>query len=73
LESDNWIAHNLRGALDTTNEELAEILSLLTSPPTEFKGGGVWNATATIHEHFRQSAWSCEAFDILLVFEKQIL
>jgi cell wall-associated NlpC family hydrolase len=41
--------HNLQGALDTWNEKLAEILSLLTTSPTEFKGGGIWDAIAAIH------------------------
>jgi hypothetical protein len=49
LESDNWIVQNLQGALDTWNEKLAEILSLLTTSPTTFKGGGIWDAITTIH------------------------
>jgi hypothetical protein len=49
LESDNWIVHNLQGALDTWNEKLAEILGLLTTSPTEFKGGDIWDVIATIH------------------------
>ncbi|MDR1357767.1 MAG: hypothetical protein LBJ48_00195 [Coriobacteriales bacterium] len=49
MESDNWIVHNLQGALDTWNEKLAEILGLLTTSPTEFKGGGIWDAITTIH------------------------
>jgi hypothetical protein len=49
LGSDNWIVHNLQGALDTWNGKLAEILSLLTTSPTGFKGGGIWSAITTIH------------------------
>jgi hypothetical protein len=49
LESDSWIVHNLQGALDTWNEKLAELLGLLTTSPTTFKGGGIWDAMTAIH------------------------
>jgi hypothetical protein len=49
LASDNWIVNNLQGALDTWNEKLGEIIGLLTTSPTQFKGGGIWSAIATIH------------------------
>lgn len=50
MESDNWIVHNLQGALDTWNEKLAEIIGLLTTSPEEFRGGGIWDAILTIHD-----------------------
>jgi len=49
LESTNWIVHNLQGALDTWNGKLGEIMSLLTTSPEHFKGGGIWQAITTIH------------------------
>jgi hypothetical protein len=49
LESDNWIVQNLENALNTWNEKMAEIISLLTTSPTTFKGGGIWDAIVTIH------------------------
>lgn len=49
MDSDNWIVENLRNALNVWNEKLAEILGLLTTPPSEFKGGGIWDAITTIH------------------------
>lgn len=49
MESDNWIVQNLEGALNTWNEKMGEILSLLTTSPTTFKGGGIWDAIMTIH------------------------
>jgi len=49
LGSDNWIVQNLQGALDTWNSKLAEIMNLLTTSPTTFKGGGIWNAMVQIH------------------------
>ena len=39
--SGNWIVDNLNSALDTWNDKLAEIWQLLTTSPTDFKGGGV--------------------------------
>lgn len=49
MESDNWIVQNLEDALNTWNEKMAEIISLLTTSPTEFKGGGIWDAIMAIH------------------------
>jgi hypothetical protein len=49
LESDNWIVQNLNNALETWNEKMGEIISILTTSPTEFKGGGIWDAITTIH------------------------
>ena len=49
MGSDNWIVQNLQGALDTWNSKLAEIMNLLTTSPTTFKGGGIWNAMVQIH------------------------
>jgi len=49
MESDSWIVENLKNALNVWNEKLAEILGLLTTHPSEFKGGGIWEAITTIH------------------------
>ena len=49
MGSSNWIVQNLQGALDTWNSKLGEIMSLLTTSPTTFKGGGIWNAIVAIH------------------------
>jgi len=49
LDSDNWIVQNLQKALSTWNEKMGEIISLLTTHPSNFKGGGIWNAILTIH------------------------
>ncbi len=49
MESDNWIVRNLQGALDTWNEKMGEIVGLLTAAPSEFKGGGIWDAILSIH------------------------
>lgn len=47
--SDNWVVQNLQNALDTWNGKLAEIWTLLTTTPQEFKGGGIWNVIVTIN------------------------
>ena len=47
--SDNWVVQNLENALDTWNGKLAEIWTLLTTTPQEFKGGGIWNVIVTIN------------------------
>ena len=49
MESDNWIVQNLQNALNTWNENLAEIWQILTQSPEEFKGGGIWDVIVQIH------------------------
>jgi hypothetical protein len=40
---------NIANALNTWNEKLAEIWSLITQSPTTFKGGGIWDVIVNIH------------------------
>ena len=47
--SDNWIVANLQNALDTWNSKMAEIWTLLTQSPENFKGGGIWGVIVNIH------------------------
>lgn len=49
MDSDNWIVHNLQGALDTWNGKMGEIVGLLTTSPADFRGGGIWDAVLAIH------------------------
>jgi len=47
--SDNWIVGNLQLAFDVWNDKLAEIWTLLTTTPQDFRGGGVWTAITNIN------------------------
>ena len=47
--SDNWVVQNLKNALETWNEKLAEIWTLITQSPEQFKGGTIWNVVKDIH------------------------
>ncbi len=47
--SDNWVVQHLENALDTWNEKLSEIWTLLTQSPQDFKGGGIWNVIVNIN------------------------
>lgn len=47
--SDNWIVGNLQSAFNTWNDKLAEIWSLVTTTPQNFRGGGVWTAITAIN------------------------
>ena len=47
--SDNWIVQNLINALNTWNEKLSEIWSLLTTTPQEFKGGTIWSVIVNVN------------------------
>lgn len=47
--SDNWIVQNLENALETWNEKLSEIWTLITTTPQNFKGGGIWSVIVNIN------------------------
>ena len=47
--SDNWVVQNLENALETWNEKLSEIWTLITTTPQNFKGGNIWKVIVDIH------------------------
>lgn len=47
--SDNWVVQNLENALNTWNEKLAEIWTIITQSPQNFKGGTIWGVIVNIH------------------------
>ena len=47
--SDNWVVQNLENALETWNSKLAEIWTLITTTPQDFKGGGIWSVIVNIN------------------------
>ena len=47
--SDNWVVQNLENALETWNSKLAEIWTLITTSPQNFKGGGIWQVIVNIN------------------------
>jgi hypothetical protein len=47
--SDNWVVQNLEKALNIWNGKLAEIWSIITQSPEEFRGGSIWNIITSIY------------------------
>lgn len=47
--NDNWIINSLETAIGTWNEKLAELWSLITQSPQEFRGGQIWSVISGIH------------------------
>lgn len=47
--SDNWVVQNLENALQTWNDKLGEIWSLITQSPETFKGGAIWEVILKIN------------------------
>ncbi len=47
--SDNWVVQNLENALETWNEKLSEIWTLITTTPQNFKGGTIWGVIVNIN------------------------
>ena len=45
----SWVTDNLENALNTWNEKLGEIWTLITESPETFKGGDIWNVVMDIH------------------------
>ena len=48
--SDNWVVQMLQAALQIWSGKLAEIWSLVTQSPEQFKGGAIWNVIVNIHD-----------------------
>lgn len=61
--SDNWVVQNLENALETWNDKLTEIWSLLTTSPEDFKGGGIWDVIVDIN-----GAVQAIGFGLLVLF-----
>lgn len=47
--SDNWVVQSLQNSLNTWNDKLSEIWTILTQSPTQFKGGAIWSVITSIH------------------------
>ena len=45
----NWVVNNLNNSLDTWNDKLTEIWTLITESPETFKGGTIWNVITNIY------------------------
>ena len=45
----NWIVENLQNSLNTWNNKLNEIWSLITTSPENFKNGTIWNVILNIN------------------------
>ena len=61
--SDNWVVQNLENALETWNDKISEIWTLITQSPAEFKGGTIWNVILNIH-----GALQAIGFGLLVLF-----
>jgi len=48
--SGNWIIDNLNSALDTWDDRLSEIWTLISTSPENFKGGGIWAVILNIND-----------------------
>ena len=45
----SWVTENLENALNTWNDKLTEIWTLVTQSPETFKGGDIWDVVLDIH------------------------
>ena len=48
--SDNWIVGNLQSSMNTWNDKMAEIWTLITTTPQNFRGGSIWTTIVTIND-----------------------
>lgn len=61
--SNNWVVQNLENALETWNDKISEIWTLITQTPAEFKGGAIWDVILNIH-----GALQAIGFALLVLF-----
>ncbi len=59
----NWIVGNLQNALDTWNGKLAEIYTIVTQSPADFKDGAIWEIIVNIN-----GALQAIGFALLVLF-----
>lgn len=45
----NWVAGNLQNALNTWNNKLSEIWTIITQTPESFKGGAIWETIVNVN------------------------
>ena len=65
--SDNWIVQNLNSALQTWSDKLAEIWTLLTQSPENFKGGAIWSVMTNINGGLRAIGYGLLVLFFVLV------
>lgn len=53
MGSGNWIVDNINSALNTWNDKLAEIWTLVSTSPENFKGGGIWDVILNINDSLK--------------------
>ena len=63
--SDNWIVGNLQNALETWNEKLEEIWTLVTATPQDFKGGLVWDVIVGINGSLKAVGYALDIMTTL--------
>lgn len=68
MGSGNWIIDNLNSALGTWNDKLAEIWTLLSTSPENFKGGGVWTVIMNINDGLKAIGYG-----LLVLFSSWVL
>ena len=56
MSDSNWIVQNLENSLETWNNKLSEIWTLITQTPENFKGGGIWEVILKINESVKAIA-----------------
>ena len=61
--SDNWVVQNLENALQTWNDKITEIWSLITKSPADFKDGTIWDVILNIN-----GALQAIGFALLVLF-----
>ena len=49
MPSENWVVGNLEYALQTWNEKMTEIWTLISQAPEEFRGGTIWRIVVNIN------------------------
>ena len=47
--SDNWVIQSLEHSLGIWNDKLAELWTLITQTPENFKGGDIWNVIVSVN------------------------
>ena len=71
--NNDWIVGTLQSAFNTWNDKLAEIWSLITTTPQNFRGGSVWTAIVGVNDALKAVGYGLLAlFFAMSIFQSAV-
>lgn len=72
MGSGNWIVDNINSALNTWNDKLAEIWTLVSTSPENFKGGGIWDVILNINDGLKAVGYALLVLFFVMALSRRV-